>query len=222
MSLARVINLRDTRPKVNWSLPTAAIAAALGRRPGDSTSKAVCAEVLDALNTFRRTEHWLDRVSNIERVRALSVIRRAIASAREQYSQLDFYTEKSLFTSGPSFGQLLGELSQVLENTVAQLIGPVGTTSESRWAVASQSARRRPSLRARDALIVLLAELFERSTAISKQDVIFKAAQHDFVSSVLTANEIPCPADPDAFAKVLKKLPARNLLASFSLQKRDD
>jgi hypothetical protein len=109
-----------------------------------------------------------------------------------------------------------------LENSVTQLVGPAVTTSESRWAIASRSARRRPSLGARDALIVILAALFERTAAISKQAVIFKAYQHDFVRSVLTANKIPCPTDPDAFAKVLKKLPAETLLASFSLQKQDD
>jgi hypothetical protein len=222
MSRATTINLRDTRPKLNWSLPTTAIAEALNRQPGDPVLTAVHKEVLEALNAFRRTEHWLDRVSKIERMRALSVIRRAILSAQEQYSQLDFYTEQLLFGEGLSFGQRLDVLNQVLENTVTELIGPVATTSESRWAVASQSARRRVSLRARDSLIVLLAELFETNTAFSKQDVTCRAAQHDFVSLVLSANGIPCPTDPDAFAKVLRRLPVRNLLASFSQQKRDD
>lgn len=54
-----------------------------------------------------------------------------------------------------------------------------------------------------------MAEISERTAAISKQAAIFKASQHDLVRSVLTANDIPCPADPDAFAKILKKLPPR-------------
>jgi hypothetical protein len=67
-----------------------------------------------------------------------------------------------------------------------------------------------------------LAELFERNSGFSKQDVTWRAAQYDFVSTVLSANEIPCPTDPDAFAKVLRKLPVRNLVPSFSQQKPDD
>jgi hypothetical protein len=75
---------------------------------------AVYGEVFGYLNTFRSIEHWNDRVTNIKRVRALWVIRRALASAQKQYSQLDWYTQKSLSTDGLPFDNRIGKLSEVL------------------------------------------------------------------------------------------------------------
>ena len=74
MRKASIVTFTDTRPKPRWSLPRTAIAIALDRQPTDPMLVAVYGEVFGALNTFRSTEHWNDRVTNIKRVRALWVI----------------------------------------------------------------------------------------------------------------------------------------------------
>jgi hypothetical protein len=88
MGQASIVNLTDTRPKPRWSLPRTAIAHALDRQPSDPVLMAVHGEVLAALKRFRSIEHWRDRVTVETRVRALSVIRRALDSAQKQYSHL--------------------------------------------------------------------------------------------------------------------------------------
>jgi hypothetical protein len=182
MRKAAIVILNKIRQEPKRSMRRSAIAEDLGRQPTDPIVTAVQDAVLAALANFAGHENWLDRVNVVTRVRALSVIRAALATALEQYSHLDPYTSKWLSSDAIHFGMRLAELRQALDGTVTNLAGPGKTTTEA-WAIASQAAPRRPRLRARDFLIVVLAELFERNATISKESVLFKQHQHAFVLS---------------------------------------
>ena len=115
MGKIRIVILKDTRPNPKWSFPRRAVAVALGCKPADPRVAAVRDEALVALATFRKTEHWHDRVSLIQRVRALGVIRRALGVAEDQHSQLDPYTRSWLSRDDFRFGQRILELRQALD-----------------------------------------------------------------------------------------------------------
>ena len=221
MRKASIVNLKDTRPAPNWSFPRKAVASALSLHPDDPIMTTVRDEALKALTEFRKVEHWRDRVSRVQRVRALAVIRSALASAMEQYSHLDSYTAGWLSRDDFRFDQRLHEVRQFLDTAVTGLAGP-GYTAAQSWEIASRSDRRRPPRRARDFLIGILATLFERTTRVPTKSLLFKQHQHAFVLSVLKANGIPCPRDYDSFARVRKGLPLANLSTSFIRHERDD
>lgn len=216
-----IFTLKDTRPEPTWSFPLKAVANALSCHPTDPVMTTVQEGVLVALARFRKYEHWHDRVSLVQRVRALGVIHQALATALEQYSQLDSYTESWLSNDNFRFAQRLHDLRQDLDRTVTGLAGP-GTTAAQSWAIASRSDRRRPPRRARDLLVVNLSTLFERTARIPRESFLFKQHQHAFVLSILKTNRIPCPQDYDAFVRIRKGLPIANLSASFIQQERDD
>lgn len=117
MRKSRVVTLRDTRPEPKWSFPRRAVAIALDCQPTDVVVTTVREEVLAALAKFRGVEHWIDRVSNPQRVRALLVIRRALTTALEQCSELDAYTAGWLSGNHFRFDQRLHELCLSLDST---------------------------------------------------------------------------------------------------------